>query len=141
VRELESFVKRYLVHGSENEAVSQLGFESRSPRINSAVDMKGTADCGDLKSLVRGLKQETERAAIVQTLARVKGSKQLAAKLLRISLRALQYKIQRYGLGAGAGKQPYVVDAGKNPPVDPSPTGHRQRSPSKEHLGADPFDA
>jgi two-component system response regulator AtoC len=141
VRELENFVKRYLVHGSENEAVTQLGFETRSPRVNSGVSMNGSTDCGDLKSLVRDRKEETERAAIMQTLARAGGNRQLAAKLLRISLRALQYKIQRYGVGVEAGRAPNDVDAAEITPAESTSVEPRLQNPVDARNAAERFDA
>lgn len=97
VRELENFVKRFLVHGDENEAINQLNYEKAGERAPS-VEFNGKVDCSDLKSLVRDLKHETERAAILQALDRTNGSKQEAASLLSISLRALHYKIRQYGI-------------------------------------------
>lgn len=104
VRELESFIKRYLVLGDESQALSQLDGEqeiSRAPafaEVSTQIETPGIAKRGNLKSLVRRLKSETECAAILQALEKTHGCKQETAKLLGISLRALHYKIRRYGI-------------------------------------------
>jgi transcriptional regulator with GAF, ATPase, and Fis domain len=100
VRELENFVKRCLIVGDVNEVAEQLGNEvytDSSSKLSTHHAPSGTTDCTDLKSLVRDLKHEAERGAILQALERANGCKQEAARLLGISLRALHYKIQRYG--------------------------------------------
>lgn len=104
VRELENFVKRYLVMGDENVALNQLDCrpEPDAPSaqaINSLPTTPATKPGSfDLKSLVRGLKQKAEHTAIVQALEQTGGNKQEAASLLRISLRALHYKVRAYGI-------------------------------------------
>jgi len=111
VRELENFVKRYLVLGDEKLALSQLDLQpSRGPepapksedllRIHSA----GKPPTCDLKSLVHDLKHGAERAAIVEALEQSGGNRQDAANLLRISLRALHYKIRAYGIHAATSR-------------------------------------
>ncbi len=99
-RELENFVKRYLIVADEEQALSVLGHVSNngtefraepSPPIDSS-------HCDDLKSLVRGLKQQAEKGAILQALERTQGRRKETAKLLNISLRALIYKIRQYGI-------------------------------------------
>jgi len=101
VRELETFVKRYLVLGDESRAVNQLEHELHIGCVSGAsAEGTNTTGCGDLKVLMRGIKFETERVAILQALEQADGSKQEAAPLLRISLRALHYKIRRYGIEA-----------------------------------------
>jgi two-component system, NtrC family, response regulator AtoC len=99
VRELENFVKRCLVVGDVNAVAEQLGNEIYTGSSNKPTvpHVTGTADCTDLKSMVRDLKYEAERRAILQALERANGCKQEAARMLGISLRALHYKIQRYG--------------------------------------------
>jgi two-component system, NtrC family, response regulator AtoC len=102
VRELENFIKRYVVMGDENLALRQLDcrHEPASAQINNPPQFSQAAKSGgcDLKSVVRGLKQEAERSAIVQALAHTGGNKQEAASLLRISLRALHYKVRAYAI-------------------------------------------
>lgn len=112
VRELENFVKRYLVLGDEKLAVSQLDFrqgivgssagnlEEKTPARNGN---SRSSNC-NLKSLVRGLKQDAERAAIVHALEQTHGNRQDAAGLLQISLRGLHYKIRAYGIESASSR-------------------------------------
>jgi two-component system, NtrC family, response regulator AtoC len=99
VRELESFIKRYLITGDEDQTLNRLEHERGIGCARSTeVDVKGANECCDLKSLVREIKHGTERAAILRALEQTNGSKQEAASLLGISLRAVHYKIRRYDI-------------------------------------------
>jgi two-component system, NtrC family, response regulator AtoC len=100
VRELENFVKRYLIVRDEGKAISQLlpegGYRSTpcAQTATSTFSMKAT----DLKSLVRGLKQQAERQAIIGALELAHGNRKDAARILNISSRALIYKMREYGI-------------------------------------------
>lgn len=118
VRELESFAKRSLVLGDENLALRQLEGEienerelQREPAVPKAVAPASAEKPGaaGLKDLVRGQKQETERLAILRALEQTNGSKQAAAGLLGISLRALHYKIRRYRISPRSEERPSGV--------------------------------
>ena len=99
VRELESFVKRFLIMGNEDQVLSTLDYKSGAGADPSgAARRTNPANCRDLKSLVRSVKQEAETEAIIGALEQTQGSRKDAAKRLKISLRALQYKIQEYGI-------------------------------------------
>ncbi len=101
VRELENFVKCYLVLEDETQVLSKLGAENKgSPNTLSyeTVRLPASGECSDLKSLVRGLKRDAEKEAILRTLEQSKGNRKVAAQILHISLRALHYKIQQYGI-------------------------------------------
>ncbi len=85
VRELENFVKRYLVLGDEKLAVSQLDFRPSAAgdpvwRAEGGSQVGKPGSC-DLKSLVKDLKKDAERAAIVQALEQTGGNRQDAASL------------------------------------------------------------
>ena len=105
LRELENFVKRYLVLGDEKLALDRMDSaaealaapEPEAPASPQPAPRAIAADgvC-DLKSVVRGLKRDAERTAIVSALERTDGNKQDAARLLHISLRALHYKVRAY---------------------------------------------
>lgn len=118
VRELENFVKRYVVMGDEDLALSQLDHRSEpvSPPAhasNSApANLAAHAAGCDLKSLVRGLKEDAERRAIILALEKTSGNKQEAAILLRISLRALHYKVRAYGIESTPHGQECVIPRG-----------------------------
>lgn len=111
VRELENFVKRYLVLGDEKLAVSQLDFRSSPSGERAGARGQGglrpdkPGSC-DLKSLVKDLKKDAERAAIVQALEKTGGNRQDAAALLHISLRGLHYKIRAYGIDSTSSRIP-----------------------------------
>ena len=99
LRELENFVKRYLILGDERQAIQEL----RAHRGNAI----GTFDShptpartthGDLKSIVRNLKDEAEIKAIGEALEHTKWNRKAASRLLNISYKALLYKIREYGL-------------------------------------------
>jgi two-component system, NtrC family, response regulator AtoC len=108
LRELQNFVKRYLVMADEAVAMRELhanqrrkpvsvaGFsELRVPPGSSAA----SADrARDLKFLVRNLKDETEIQAITRALAETNWNRKKAARLLHISYRNLLYKIGRHGI-------------------------------------------
>lgn len=126
VRELENFVKRYLVMSDENLALSQLDYRPESGAASVQVDNppahQPAAQSGgcDLKTLVRDLKQEAERAAIVRALEQTGGNKQEAAILLRISLRGLHYKVRAYAIESIPQGQECTAARG-NPPLRPLP--------------------
>ncbi|PYV19012.1 MAG: sigma-54-dependent Fis family transcriptional regulator [Acidobacteria bacterium] len=99
VRELENFVKGYLVLGDEERALSKLGAHSNGKAFQfETLRQAVPSDCSDLKSLVRGLKQGAEKEVILHALEQTRGSRKEAAAMLKISLRALQYKIREYGI-------------------------------------------
>ena len=99
MRELESFVKRYLILGDEDQVLTTLDRNSNdaTPHLETA-RRASPRECSDLKSLVRNVKQEAETEAIIRALERAQGCRKDAAKMLKISLQALQYKIQQYGI-------------------------------------------
>jgi len=100
LRELENFIKRYLILGDEQLALSELEYQEKEtrPPTGEAAEHPGTQDSNDLKSLVRGLKNEAEREAIARALARTRWNRKEAARRLGISYKALLYKIRRYSI-------------------------------------------
>jgi len=101
VRELENFVKRYLILRDEDQALEQCAADSTNIGDHiGQISRSDSGECSDLKLLVRDLKGETERAAILHALARTNWCKQETASLLNISLRALHYKIRQYKITA-----------------------------------------
>ena len=102
LRELENFVKRYLILGNESLVLSELEakkegqplFDEAPPEIEAPKDEKSS----DLKSLVRSSKDEVECEAISRTLKQTKWNRKEAARLLNISYKALLYKIRQYNL-------------------------------------------
>lgn len=103
LRELENFVKRYLVMGDESLAASELepAANCSSGRNNASSDGDSAGQLTEvespsLKSLVRTAKGQAERSAIAGALQRTRWNRKAAARLLGISYRALLYKVQEY---------------------------------------------
>ena len=97
LRQLENFVRRYLVLGDEELAISELRMNQRSNGdLREAAG--GQPDVTGLKSLARAVKKEAEAAAMAHALEQTNWHRQKAAALLKISYKALLYKIQQYDL-------------------------------------------
>jgi two-component system, NtrC family, response regulator AtoC len=99
LRELNNFLKRYLILGDENLAVAELQPKNDGPgggRSDSA--NRGGDSGGGLKSLARGAKDEAEAQAITQALEQTNWNRKQAAVILQISYKALLYKIRQYGI-------------------------------------------
>lgn len=115
LRELESFVKRYLMVGngepefekrrSEQDGRSQ-HVSLRTPRrlhsVTSFTDQEsnGNVDSNSLRSMVQSIKSETEKKAIATALEKTKWNRKAAARLLKVSYRTLLYKIEHYQMRA-----------------------------------------
>ena len=99
LKELENFVKRYLVAGDEN--LSLEGWES-SPkdngnRLRTEIELSGnTATTSTLKSMIQNVRWETERNAIAAALQKTGWNRKAAARLLGVSYRTILYKIEQY---------------------------------------------
>jgi two-component system response regulator AtoC len=111
LKELESFVKRYLVMGDKDLA---LGERSRDAEVldagpfdhgmtppfagNEASTTR--SNLGSLKSLVQSVKLEAEKNAIAAALDKTGWNRKAAARLLKVSYRTLLYKIEQYHMHA-----------------------------------------
>ena len=101
LRELENFVKRYLVLGDELAAISELQHgTSRDPHTGVVVRMeqKQPQPPPDLKEMVRNLKNGAEMEVIAQVLEETAWNRKRAATQLNISYKALLYKIRQYDI-------------------------------------------
>jgi DNA-binding NtrC family response regulator len=102
LNELESFVKRYLVTGTEGIVLGDLESKANHIADESAEVLTPTAShdsvpaAGSLRSLVQSVKGEAERNAIASALETTHWNRKAAARLLRVSYRTLLYKIQEY---------------------------------------------
>jgi two-component system response regulator AtoC len=113
LRELQNFVKRYLVMADEIMAFGELQtnqrrklvavdvvpksvLQSAPPAADSVLSPEDRAR--DLKFLVRNLKDETEIQAINKALAETNWNRKRAAQLLHISYRGLLYKIRQHSI-------------------------------------------
>src|SRR6267378_1067157 len=99
LRELNNFLKRYLILGDENLAVAEL-----QPRKDGNGGAQGESGAkkgesrGGLKSLARDAKDEAEAQAITNALEQTNWNRKQAAAILQISYKALLYKIRQYGI-------------------------------------------
>ena len=98
LRELENFVKRYVIleddEGSLRELVEMAATRQRtSPREEPHIPKEQ-----GLKALVRGLKDEAEMEAIADALEKTRWCRKDAAKMLGISYKALLYKMRQFNL-------------------------------------------
>ena len=102
LRELENVVKRYLILGDEGQILKDLRDNSAHGRgavmaVASAA-ARTEPQGGDLKSLVRTLKGEAEMVAIRHALEATNWNRKEAARRLKISYKAILYKIRQHGL-------------------------------------------
>ena len=112
LRELQNFVKRYLVAGETNLALHDLqmvaiGTEARhdvsgQPIANPGVNGNGSNPSASksLKSLIQDVKSEAERNAIATALQKTGWNRKAASRLLQVSYRTLLYKIEQYHMSA-----------------------------------------
>jgi transcriptional regulator with PAS, ATPase and Fis domain len=103
LRELSNFIKRYLVLGDENLAASELqprpdGGVGAAMHVDGRSAAAGADNGGGLKSLSRNAKDEAEAEAIARALEETNWNRKQAAVLLKISYKALLYKIRQYGI-------------------------------------------
>jgi two-component system, NtrC family, response regulator AtoC len=113
LRELEKFVKRYLLMGEGEAGAGKLYSDNDMAFRNScqpdpsgnggsmfeAADTHSGASGlrpSGLKSLVESVKGEAERSAIATALEQSRWNRKAAARLLRVSYRTLLYKIEHY---------------------------------------------
>jgi len=98
LRELENFVKRYVIleddEGSLRELIEMSAARQRiAPRSETNLPREQ-----GLKALVRGLKDEAEMEAIAAALEKTRWCRKDAAKMLGISYKALLYKMRQFNL-------------------------------------------
>jgi two-component system, NtrC family, response regulator AtoC len=113
LRELEIFVKRYLMTGDKEQAFEKgradLDGMARSgaltsprsenrPQPSVIQSRVGATGRDSLRSLVQNVKLEAERNAIAAALEKTGWNRKDAARQLKISYRTLLYKIEQYQL-------------------------------------------
>lgn len=131
LRELENFVKRYLVAGDKDLHFGQPTLDSALEGDRAAdahsqgvpVDLaRSTETAGaepptSLKSLIQSVKSEAEKNAIAAALEKTGWNRKAAARMLRVSYRTLLYKIDQYRMNASehyATGFPYAGPSGKD---------------------------
>jgi DNA-binding NtrC family response regulator len=101
IRELENFVKRYLVLADESAAISELQKATSTNGHNgngASTEQKAAQPQPDLKEMVRNLKNGAEMEVIAQVLEETAWNRKRAATKLNISYKALLYKIRQYDI-------------------------------------------
>ena len=110
LRELENFVKRYVIleddEGSFRELLEMTGQQRVAPREETAAPKEQ-----GLKALVRGLKDEAEMEAIADALEKTNWCRKDAARMLGISYKALLYKMRQFNLDSGRGSRSAAAKA------------------------------
>jgi DNA-binding NtrC family response regulator len=101
LREMENFVKRYLVLGTEAPMLAELQ-NSRGIHSVAAQARLSVEAGGGLKRVARNAMGEAETEAMAEALSRSNWNRKQAAAELGISYKALLYKIRQYGLAPDA---------------------------------------
>src|SRR3954447_16304878 len=103
LRELSNFIKRYLILGDEATAIHELNPKNDGSGRFDTAPRNPAEPAGGLKSLARNAKDEAEAEAISQALEETNWNRKQAAALLKISYKALLYKIRQYGIAQAKG--------------------------------------
>lgn len=93
LRELENLLQRYVILGSEEALTS--GLAPAGGRVGKGFPLDGSVS---LREMTRRAERQLERELIWQALQLSHGNRKRAAELLRISYRALLYKIKNAGM-------------------------------------------
>jgi two-component system response regulator AtoC len=107
LRELEKFVKRYLVMGDGEPGLAldpdgDMAFwnsylpQAAEKSLRTVESDEPQPGISGLKSLVQSVKGEAERNAIATALEQAGWNRKSAARLLKVSYRTLLYKIEQY---------------------------------------------
>jgi two-component system response regulator AtoC len=117
LKELENFVKRYLVSGDEELVLSEgddadEGGWSNRRSSELAVTLRGEIEASEngsipksLKSMIQTVRWATEKNAIALALEKTGWNRKAAARLLGASYRTILYKIEQYQMSA---PEPYI---------------------------------
>jgi len=102
VRELENMIKRAVIFGEEEMIKTLLGEngneeERAFPGSSSPKNPKG-GEIADLRQVGKRAAERAEKEVIEKTLNETHWNRKEAAKLLKVSYKALLYKIQKYRL-------------------------------------------
>ncbi len=106
LKELETFVKRYLISDADLSLDGpEEGYGSRSQKFTSksAVEIEsgeGNGSQRSLKSMIQNVRSQTERNAIAGALEKTGWNRKAAARLLGVSYRTILYKIEQYEMRA-----------------------------------------
>lgn len=98
LRELENFIKRYVILEDDEGSLRELVEMSASRQRTSPKEEPVPPKEQGLKALVRSLKDEAEMEAIADALEKTRWCRKDAAKMLGISYKALLYKMRQFNL-------------------------------------------
>jgi two-component system, NtrC family, response regulator AtoC len=105
VREVENIVKRMIVLG--DPSLARTALTPRKLEASAAVAQRKAPPLSpSLKDVARQAARSAEREAIAKVLEDTRWNRVKAAKLLKISYRALLYKIKDVGLDRGRPESP-----------------------------------
>lgn len=96
--ELESVIKRLVVLGDEELVLGTLGTARERAAISSS-----TTPAHSLKDAARAASRQAEREMILRVLAHTRWNRKRAAEQLKISYKALLYKLKQIGLDDSVG--------------------------------------
>jgi DNA-binding NtrC family response regulator len=117
LRELENFVKRYVILEDDEGSLRELIEMSATRQRTSPREEAPVAREQGLKALVRGLKDEAEMEAIADALEKTRWCRKDAAKMLGISYKALLYKMRQFNLDTPRTRRSSVVKVEENAPA------------------------
>jgi two-component system response regulator AtoC len=95
LRELENFCKRFLVLDDEHAMMTELA-QDRGTSLALVGNVRDNSTVGGLKKMVSNLKEEAEAEVIATVLQRNHWKRKQTAAELKISYKALLYKIRQY---------------------------------------------
>ena len=117
LRELENFVKRYVILEDDEGSLRELIEMSATRQRTSPREEPPVAREQGLKALVRGLKDEAEMEAIADALEKTRWCRKDAAKMLGISYKALLYKMRQFNLDTPRTRRSSVAKVEENAPA------------------------
>lgn len=96
IRELENYIKRYVILDSPESILNELEERTRGPMV-AGFQLPPITDFS-LKKFSKAASQQAEHYLILEALKNTRWNRKRAAELLGISYRALLYKIKETGL-------------------------------------------
>jgi len=148
LKELENFVKRYLVAGDSELAFGDLeaGAANYVNKSHASNGSRGTTfhtstngknenqdNSKSLKSLIQSVKTEAERNAIGTVLQKTGWNRKAAARLLQVSYRTLLYKIDQYHISTSESFLSPLVRVAQSSPASPAKSLDRPSRPIHEN--------
>jgi len=106
IRELENLIKRYVILGNEDVISGDLVAREQE-YFNPDINLDGPIS---VKKLTKQATRELERKVILKVLQANHWNRKRTASALRISYRALLYKIRRAGLPRKRGMSHHADD-------------------------------